>query len=313
MKLLVLNPTAGGGRARERWHRIEFQVRTRLPDLVVREPAGPEQAEQIVREALERGVTDFVAAGGDGMVNLLISTIAGHLPPGDLPRVRFGAVGLGSSNDFHKPLREDRMLGGIPCRLDFDATVPHDVCTAALGNDLDGGAGEIRFWIINASVGITAEANHFFNNPNRLLRLLKRSSTGLGITYAALRTIRRFEGHALRLRIEGTEWSERVLMNLGIVKNPHFSGRFRYDSLHMPASGDFHVHMLGALSLPATLRTLAALSRNRFSGRPGTHTLRARELEFSSTEPFAVELDGEVMTARHVRMGILPERIGVCT
>ncbi len=102
--IVILNPKAGGGTALARWRRIEPRVRERIGEYTFTVAESEAMVEETVAEALERGEREFVAAGGDGMVNLVMSAILAAAPPGVLATVRLGAVGLGSSNDFHKPL-----------------------------------------------------------------------------------------------------------------------------------------------------------------------------------------------------------------
>jgi diacylglycerol kinase family enzyme len=105
---------------------------------------------------------------------------------------------------------------------------------------------------------------------------------------------------------------EVLLCNLGVVKNPHFTGVLRYDSPYEPASGDFFVHLLESASLWDTVVTLARLARGRFAGRRTAHTWRARRLALESTVPFAVEGDGEIVLARCVEFTLAPSTLAVC-
>jgi diacylglycerol kinase family enzyme len=250
---------------------------------------------------LDAGEDRFVAAGGDGTVNLLVDALMSRQAPAS---VTVGAVGLGSSNDFHKPfgLRVD----GVPLRLDFQAANPWDVCT------LEVDAAEPRHWLINASVGLTADANQFFNNGDRILRTLKRVSAGAAIAYAAARTLAINRTRRMRVAIDCAPAFDALVTNLGIVKNPNFSGTFTYGSRFEPDSGYFFVHLCEAMSRVRVLETLWRSRREGFEGLPSTRSWRARHLVVTATHEFPVEFDGEVVSAHQATFSERREAIRIC-
>jgi len=307
--LVVLNPAAGGGTALARWEAIVPELRAAAGTFRTVAANDCQEAHASIASALEAGETVFVAAGGDGTVNLVLACLV-ELAGDGLPRLTLGAVGLGSSNDFHKPIRPHRRIGPIPCRLGASDARPHDVGLLAWSSE----DGHLRWqpWIVNASIGITAEANRFYNERSGLMERVKRRGTGVAMTWAALHGL--FRAGVTELTVENGSGSARRfrVRNLGIVKNPHFAGRLRYDSPHDPTSGDFFVHILGDVGLRRAVTTLAGLARGRFVGRSGTRSWRASRLTVSGSAPFAVEMDGEVITTRSAEFSILPQRIRVC-
>jgi diacylglycerol kinase family enzyme len=309
--LVIVNPRAGGGRAAARWRALAPSLGPLPRSFVAIETPDPALVPALVAEHLACGETDFVAAGGDGTVNLVASSIVEHAPPVLLERVTLGAIGLGSSNDFHKPLRGATRLHGVPYRLDFRHTVRHDV--GVLAYEDEAGCWQTRFWLLNASVGITAEANRAFNGPDAVLRWLKRSVPPVGMTYAALRGILGHRAAELTLaRDDGPPIGVRV-RNLGIVKNPHVAGVLRYDSPHEPNGGRFYAHLLEDVSLVGLARALLGLARGRFTGRPGTGSWEVARLVLEAPRPFTIEADGETVTARRARFSTLPAALQVCT
>jgi len=264
---------------------------------------------EVIRAALARGESEFVAAGGDGTVNLLASTLAA-VAPRDLERLALGAVGLGSSNDFHKPRAPRGLVAGIPTRLDFAHASLRDVCGLVTTDDR--GRVCLRYFLVNASIGITAEANWRFNHPGRWLAFLKRTSTGAAITWAALSTLLRAEPLLARVGLDGAAPERVALHNLGVVKCPHFAGGLHYDSPFEPTSGRLCVHQLRAMPLLPLLRIFSGLSRGRFAGRRGTASGQARRVTVSADRPFAVEGDGEVVRAVRAEFFVLPQRLKVC-
>jgi diacylglycerol kinase family enzyme len=308
--LAIINPTAGGGKALDKWARIEPSLREAVGPISVFVSQSRQHLEAAMPKMLAVGHRDFLAAGGDGTVNGVLSAIVDNAGDDLLRKIRVGAIGLGSSNDFHKPFRT--CIEKVPCRIDFSMVRPHDICVLDYQDSQGGDAS--RYWFVNASVGIAADANDFFNHPDGLLRFLKRSSTSLAIGYAALRAIFANRPRDLHLTVNGHDVDPEKVRNLGFVKNPHFAGSLRYDSPHHPVSGFFHVHRLGALTRGGLLRALARLARGRFAGGQATRSWPAlRATVRNGGDPFLVECDGEVVQAQVARFGIHPRTVRLCS
>jgi len=308
--LAIVNPAAGGGKALAKWRRIEPRLRRVTGPLDVLCTASRDEVLASMPALLARGHRDFLAAGGDGTVNAVLDAIVTHAGPELLPRITVGAVGLGSSNDFHKPRRTT--IDGVPCRIDRARAHCHDV--GLLAYEDAAGRTLTRHWFVNASIGIAAEANHAFNHPGRLLRILKRVSSGAAIAYAAVATLLANRPQPLALTVGGRCYGRLPVRNLGFVKNPHFAGSLRYDSPHLPDSGCFHVHQLGALSRLGLLCALIRLARGRFAGGRETRSWLAPEATVrNGGGTFLVECDGEVVEARLARFAVLPQKVRLCS
>jgi diacylglycerol kinase family enzyme len=308
--LAIINPAAGGGKALKKWSRIVPRLSEAVGPLDIFVSTSRDHLEEAMPGLLEQGHREFIAAGGDGTVNTVLGAITAHADPELLQGITVGAVGLGSSNDFHKPFQ--RMIGNVPCRIDFDDSRCHDI--GVLSYDDAQGHPRVRYWFINASIGIAAEANRFFNRPDRLLRALKRASTSVAIAYAALAAIVTNRPRDLALAIDGRPCANTGVRNLGVVKNPHFAGSLRYESPHQQDSGFFHVHRLGALSRFGLLRALARLARGRFAGGPETRSWRSRRATVRhGGDPFLVECDGEVVEALSASFLISSRKLRLCS
>lgn len=297
--LVVLNPAAHHATALARWARVYDAVTSRLDvEIVPTDPAGAWR--NAVVDAARGGFRVFVAAGGDGTVHALANVLVRcGAPPGELI---LGAVGLGSSNDFHKPVRT--AVDGVPLRIDVAGAAPRDLVRATweVGS---------RVFAVSASLGLTATANGFFNRPDPLLRILKARCTALAIPYAAVRTLLRHRDVPATLYLDGRTHAC-ALTNLSVLKTPYLSGSFRYDTPIDPASGLFAANLCEGMGRWRAIGALAGLARGRFSGRPGTRSWAVPDLEVTLDAPGDLELDGEVFGARSVRFEVLPRRIRTC-
>ena len=306
--LAIINPQAGGGRALEKWRRIESRVRASAGDLETQVCASPAESKDLVIRSLSRGQRQFLACGGDGTVNTVLECILENALPSELPEFSLGAVGLGSSNDFHKPYRD--VIRRVPCRIEFKAAFPHDIGILTY-DDLEGTT-KTRYWLVNASIGTTAEANHLFNEPDAALQILKKTSTSSGILYAAVKTILKTRGQEMIWKTDETRPTHGFTRNIGIVKNPNFAGSMHYDSPYEPDSGSFFIHHVGGVSGLRFALILAGLVRGQFSRQRGTRSWRAHRFSIRNGGPFAIEFDGEVVVARKATFALIPRMMRIC-
>ena len=309
--LAIVNPNAGAGKALATWNRIKSQIRDIVGPFTTIIAEDAESVRRHVGHALAHGETEFIAAGGDGTVNAVMTSIVQQATLETLSKAKLGAVGLGSSNDFHKPRRRLNRIRRVPYKLNFDRTVQHDVCLV-IYRDRNKRLRN-RYWVVNASIGTTAEANYFFNTGSKVLRFFQRVSPGRGILYATLRTLARYRARKMTITVDDTETIYTHVQNLGIVKNPNFAGGLRYDSRYEPSNGRVDIHLLRGMSILRLLLALWRLARGKFVGQPGAQSWRASRINIKADQPFALEGDGEVTLASEAHVSVSPRLLQVCT
>jgi diacylglycerol kinase (ATP) len=297
-----VNECCAFGKGKKRWKKIAKSGDSRLLSMQAA-TLRPEDCDAWVQSHIQKGTRRFVAVGGDGTVNVLANALVRSFKE----PVCLGAIGTGSSNDFHKPFRNVNSIAGFPCRLDFAKPLRADLIRIRdLTMQIE------RYALINASVGLTADANHYFNHPDAILRQLKSVSSQLAIFYAALRTLCVYQTRSVEVAVDEHEAQSAVVSNIGIVKNRHFSGSFRYGFGAEPDSGDFYLYLCRNLSRSECLRTLFSLLKGSFRSQAKKSAQRAKSLRLSAQSPLTVELDGEVMRMKEVEIGIEAKRILLC-
>ncbi|NWF89236.1 MAG: hypothetical protein HXY50_07195 [Ignavibacteriaceae bacterium] len=301
--LILLNKYCSGGKGFEKWRCIQnYFVKFNAAIL----NTDDSELSSKLSEAIWNGETVFIAAGGDGTVNHLLNLIIETAGEQLLKKFLIGAAGIGSSNDFHKPFKVK--MGKIPISIDFENADLRDV--GVLSYEFNGKQ-ITKYFLINASIGITAEANNLFNKTDSILHLLKKINTKSAILYSALKTISGYKNLNAELRVNDTELKTKIT-NLGVTKNPHFSGDFCYDSIADFDNGKFNVHLAYDMQRMDVLKLMRSLTNQGFSKTPKTKSWQSNRISVSSINEFAVEYDGEVITTNKVEFNILPKFIRVC-
>lgn len=305
---IYLNPVCDYGRGFAKWKKIEPELRLRYPGLSVEKIQSPDGFGVQIQKALDGGERNFVAAGGDGTVNLLLDSLLCYSPSGR--DFRLGAIGLGSSNDFHKPFKDRSMIRRIPVRLDFEKAVACDVIAVHYRNGRRGM--RIRYCLVNASIGITAEANAFYNSRRPFIAFLKNFCHEAAVVASALRTIFWYSNIPCSVRFEQGGEIPLSLTNVGVIKNAHFAGGLCYDTAVGIDDGNMGINLCVGMTRGEAVKTLARLYRREFQGQSKTISQLGRMFSVMSRRRFALEIDGEVVTTEEARFAVRPRLVRCC-
>lgn len=305
MKTAVLiNALPGHDKALRKWKNIEKEIKQMLPADTIYLPFDSKAGYTgLVDDLLKvSGVKFFVSAGGDGSLNHMINTL-GRLTHYRFTGLCIGAIGLGSSNDFHKPA--GHRVKGIPVKIDFQNKNPVDL---GLVEYSDSGETKSRLFAINASLGFVAQGNLFFNKGDAVIRFFQKNATGLAILWAVIKTFLNYRNHNLQIKMNDNDKNIR-LTNLSVAKNPNVAGTFCYDIATAHDSGELGLYLAQNLTRFQAARLLVNMTRNRFSEYKNCSVEFIRNLQVDATETIALETDGEVFEGRHFEFSVLHKAI----
>jgi YegS/Rv2252/BmrU family lipid kinase len=264
---LIVNPQAGGGRARKLVPEVEGALRARGLAFRTALTTDVENGITIARQAAGAGETPVVMSG-DGLIGQIGGALAGS-------GATMGIVPAGRGNDLARVL-------GIPTEPDGAA----DVIAAGHSREIDvGDTGQRRFLGI-ASCGFDSDANRYANEA-RVVR------GNLVYLYAALRAIAAWKPARFELNLDG----ERVTFrgySVGVCNNKAYGGGMYAAPDAELDDGLFDVVWCEELS---KLRFVFSVIPRSFKGTQveldEVKVRRARQVEIAADRPFKVYADGD--------------------
>lgn len=265
---LLVNPSAGGGRAARALPAVEAELR-RLGLPFRTEPTRSlEHARELAASAAERGEA-VVTLSGDGLIGCVVGVLR------DVPGALLGVLPGGRGNDLARVL-------GIP----REPVAACRVLAEGEERDLDVGDVEGRSFIGIASLGFDSDAN----------RLANEAPAWLGsqvYTYGALRALLAWRHATYTLEVDGRTRAFRG-WSVGAANSKAYGGGMFVAPDAQLDDGLLDVVALGECS---KRRFVTAILPKVFKG---THvreaevtTLRARSVRISADRPFTVYADGD--------------------
>jgi diacylglycerol kinase (ATP) len=256
---------------------------------------GQGHAVQLAREAYDQGYRRFLAVGGDGTAHEILNGIfAGRAR---VQRIALGFLPLGTGNSFLRDFSKDGAEASLKALIE-NRKRPVDLIR------LTHTGGEIYSFNL-LSVGFTADVaaltNHLFKPFGHLGYLL-------GVLVRVVQLRRR--SFALRCD-DDQEWDERRSLFLTFNNSKYTGGTMLIAPNADPTDGLIEFVRWGPIGRLGLLRTLPRL----YDGTHITHPLASRRavrhVEFSSTVPVDVMIDGEVATLECRSLDILPAAVEI--
>jgi YegS/Rv2252/BmrU family lipid kinase len=283
---LIVNPSAGGGRAARALPSVEARLRGLGIELEVDATRDIDHARALAVAAARSGRT-VVTLSGDGM----LGAVAGALR--EVPGAVVGVLPGGRGNDFARVV-------GIP--LDPEAAC--DVIAHGVARPIDLGLAGEHPYIGIASVGFDSEANRIANKaPARLGALV--------YLYGALGALVTWKAAGFTLDVDGERrtfsgWS------VGACNSKAYGG-----GMYAAPDAELDDGQLDVVYMEHTSkarfvgRVLPKVFKGEHVNEPSVHVLRGAEVRIDADRPFMVYADGDPVGELPMTFRALPAALQV--
>lgn len=283
---LILNPIAGGGKAKSLMPKIEqkFQEAGAEFDLYITK--GPQDAIEAAVKAASDGFDIIVAVGGDGTVNEVLNGIVGT-------KAVLAAVPGGKGNDFATAVNMPSDPDGI-----FEALLKADTRAIDLGRVMD------RYFINSVGVGFDAAVAQRVNCG---VRPLKGTSA---YTYVFFRMISSYKTVEMEIDLgNGPVKSNPLLVAVGIGQA--YGGGMKILPDAVLDDGLFDVCIMEDMNRLSLVYHFPKVFSGTLKNLEQAGMHRTSEVKLSLSEPRYMHLEGEVLFGDQMHFTLKPKGMKV--
>ncbi|MBW2460460.1 MAG: diacylglycerol kinase family lipid kinase [Deltaproteobacteria bacterium] len=295
----IMNPAAGGGRARECFGDARERIERAGIDLDVHETEGPGHAREIAREAREAGVSRFLAVGGDGTSFEVVDGIFGAgTGDGDdeRPSPTLAMLPLGTGNSFLR----DFDIDTTDLAIEAIARGREKSCDVIRARHRDG----VIHYINLLSIGFTADAGDLMNRRFKALG-------PAGYVLATVVCTARLKHPVFPLRLDRGDLDERPAVLLSFSNSKFTGGTMMMAPGADVGDGELDVIRVGKLSRVGLLRTFPKIFTGKHLGAPGVEATRAKRVDLEGLGELECMVDGEVIRLTLEALEVLPGALKV--
>jgi diacylglycerol kinase (ATP) len=291
--LVIVNPVAGGGRARPFWERCAAQCAAAQVELEIFETRRRGDAADRAAAAGDRLV---IAVGGDGTAHEVVNGLlrrASNEPP------RFGALlRAGTAGDLARSLPSPSRPELVPEWLTINRWRSADV------GRLSTSTGR-RYFVNVADAGIGAE----------VVRRAARGPAWVGGTGnflgAAIVSLLTHRNASVRLRLDDGPVLRRRVRTVAVANGAYLGGGMWIAPKADVNDGLLDVVTIGDVSRWLGIRSLPMLYQGTHGRLAQVEFGRARRVEIESDQPIGVEADGELAGNTPAVFEIVPAALQV--
>jgi YegS/Rv2252/BmrU family lipid kinase len=292
---LIVNPSAGGGRAARIAPEIESALRARGLTVRTVHTRNLEHARALAREAAEAGET-VAALSGDGLVGVLADTLR------ELPGSVLGVLPGGRGNDLARVLEIPADPAGACLVLAEGTPRPMDL---GLVEQLDGRA-PARAFVGIASAGFDSDANRIANEAPPWLG-------GLVYAYGALRALLSWRPARFELELDGGRRHSFTGYTVAVANSRAYGGGMYAAPDAMLDDGLLDVVAIEDVSRLRFLRGLPRVFKGTHVEMASVRVFRSSHVTVSADRPFVMYADGDPVGSLPVRVSALQGAVAVVT
>lgn len=281
--LIILNPTAGNGKAGKEYPRIDSFFASTKADYEIILTRGPGDAINIARDYPQKDGTAFIAAGGDGTCNEVVNGLLSRQDAGGDPPL-LGLLPVGRGNDFS-------YSGAIPPKLDQalevipgGAVIPLDA-----GQVIGGYYPQGRFFINGLGIG-------FDTMVGLEAAKMKGIHSSLSYVFGAVKTLIAF-APSPRLIIEyDDKTAELTPIQVSLMNGRRMGGSFYMGPQAVLNDGLLDICMVRRMSRMKLVKMIAHYTKGTQEKAAGVTMGRASSIVLTAAEGgMVVHADGETI------------------
>ncbi len=288
--LIIVNPAAGGGRARGFWRRCA-EACAGIPFEMVETKRRGDAANY----AADAGDRMVIAVGGDGTAHEVVNGLL-RRPSNSPPRVGFLQCGTGA--DLRRSLASPRRVDDVAAWLRTDRWRLIDVGRVGTSTGR-------RYFINVADAGIGAE----------VVRRAARGPAVIGGTLnflgGAVISLLTHRNTLIQLRLDDGPVLSRRIRTVAVANGAYLGGGMWIAPKAQPDDGRFDVVTIGDVSRTLGIRSLPMLYRGTHGRLAQVEFGRASRVEIDSEQPIGVEADGELVGHTPAVFEIVPGALRV--
>ena len=284
---MILNPTAGQGRASGKLAQIERALAAHEGRSEILVTHGQGHAAELARAAHAEGVNVIAVVGGDGTLNEVVQAYVG--PDGEpRPGPDLALIPCGTGGDWRRTAGVHSDVGVAVARV-LDGK-RREIDLGVLRFDPHPGQSPVRAFINVASFGLSGAVDAIVKKAPSLLG-------GKGAFFVAtLRAMARYKNPSVRVKVDGALWFEGPSMTVAMGNGRFFGGGMMIAPDADPSDGKLSVVSLGDLSKRGAVALTSKIYNGTHVGTHGVMVTSGTRIEAEAMHARAevlLDVDGE--------------------
>ena len=301
--LIIVNPSAAGGKAERIFESIKGRLREELGELIVAVSRRPEDLAGHIDSAFAAGAERLIAVGGDGTNHAVINALVNRSDEAAVS-MAFGSLPVGTGSDWARGLG---MPADLDTAVDWLARAQPTACDlgrAEYSDPKQGGRRVRRFFLNIASAGVSGEVDARVNRARR-----RTSATFLRATVA---TLLKYRPQPVVVDCDGERFYEGSSYLLAAANGRYFGRGMWIAPNALINDGLLDIVLVEGMPRLRILLALQTVFSGRQLSRKDVHCHRAASIRVRSEEgPLSLDLDGEEACGQDVQFTVLPGAIKI--
>ena len=297
---IIINPTAGSGRVKREWPKIQSQLNARSWSYIAVETKKAGEATQLAKEAVEKGYSHIIAVGGDGTNNEVINGILLQQAIPSL-EVTYILLPIGTGNDWIKTHKIPRRIDLWLDMVERGNTSIQDIGKVTYQSD---GKTRSRYFANVAGMGYDAFVARIAESQKG------KVGNKLFYFYLVFKCLAQYTLKKAKVIFDNQEQQEvYYTIHAGICR--YSGGGMSFVPHAKPNDGQFALTMIRNISKPGIVLNSYRLYTGSIGQLKQTDTFYAKNIRVEALEGQAtlVEVDGEFLGETPVEFSLLEKSL----